>query len=62
MATIANRQGFKDYCINNKYSNWYFSIVDKALARGWTKFSAPVYVESHHIIPKSIIKNGIIIQ
>jgi hypothetical protein len=26
--------------------------------RGWNKKTAPVYVESHHIIPKSILKNN----
>jgi hypothetical protein len=57
MATISTREAFKDYCLVNKYTVWYFSIVDKALARAWTKKTAPVYVESHHIVPKSILKN-----
>lgn len=57
MATVTNRDQFKEYCLNNKYSNWYFSIIDKAISRGWTKKTAPVYTESHHIIPNSISKN-----
>jgi hypothetical protein len=58
MATITNRQDFKEYCLKNKYSSWYFSIVEKASTRGWTKIAAPVYTESHHVIPKSILKNN----
>lgn len=57
MATVTNREQFKEYCLKNKYSNWYFSIIDKAISRGWTKKTAPVYTESHHIIPNSISKN-----
>ena len=57
MATPSTRAEFKTYCLRNKYTTWYFSIVDKALDRGWTKKTAPVYVESHHIIPKSLLKN-----
>lgn len=57
MATPSTRAEFKTYCLNNKYTKWYFSIIDKALSRGWTKKTAPVYVESHHIIPKSLLKN-----
>lgn len=59
MATITNRQDFKSYCLNNKYSNWYFSIIDNAVSRNWNKKTAPVYVEKHHIVPKSILKNEI---
>jgi hypothetical protein len=58
MASVTNRDDFKEYCLKNKYSNWYFSIVENALSRGWSKKSAPVYVESHHIIPQSIYKNN----
>jgi len=59
MATqITNRNDFKSFCIDNKYCRWYFNIIDKALARGWTKKTSPVYVESHHIIPQSILKNN----
>ena len=58
MATITNRNDFKDFCTDNKYCKWYFNIIDNALARGWTKKTSQVYVESHHIIPKSILKNN----
>ena len=58
MATITNRNDFKAFCTDNKYCKWYFNIIDKALARGWTKKTSQVYVESHHIIPKSILKNN----
>ena len=58
MATITNRDDFKAFCTDNKYSKWYFNIIDNALARGWTKKTSQVYVESHHIIPKSILKNN----
>ena len=58
MATITNRNDFKAFCTDNKYCKWYFNIIDNALARGWTKKTSQVYVESHHIIPKSILKNN----
>ena len=58
MATITNRQDFINYCLQNKYTKWYFDIIDIALNRGWTKKTSPVYVESHHIIPQSILKNN----
>jgi len=57
MATITNRKDFTDYCLNNKYTRWYFNIIENAMSRGWTKKTATLYVESHHIIPKSICKN-----
>lgn len=44
--------------INNKYTNWYNSIISNAQARGFTsrKKAKKIlgYVESHHIIPKSL--------
>ena len=58
MATITNRNDFKAFCTDNKYCKWYFNIIDNALARGWTKKTSQVYVEYHHIIPKSILKNN----
>lgn len=58
MATVTNRDQFKEYCLKNKYSNWYFSIIDKAISRGWNKKTSPVYTESHHIVPNSISKNN----
>ena len=36
--------------LQNKYTNWYFSIISKARSR--LLFSE--YTESHHIIPKSL--------
>jgi hypothetical protein len=62
MATITSREEFEEYCLKNKYSKWYFSIIDKAIARGWNKKTAPVYTESHHIIPSSIIKNKVTVH
>lgn len=38
----------------NKYEKWYNALMSKAKTRNWTKQSAPEYVESHHIIPKSL--------
>jgi hypothetical protein len=58
MAKITNRSEFRDYCLKNKYSQWYFSIIESALGRGWTKKTSPVYVEKHHILPKSIFENN----
>lgn len=58
---ITNRQDFKDYCLENKYSKWYFCIVEKDLLRNWSKKSAQQYVEGHHIIPKSITPNNDIV-
>ena len=39
--------------LDNKYTKWYFSLVDKAKERNWDKKTALDYVEKHHIIPKS---------
>jgi hypothetical protein len=39
--------------IDNKYTSTYFRIINRAIDRNWTKKFAPVYTESHHIIPKS---------
>lgn len=39
--------------IQNKYTSWYFSIVSASIKRGWTKNNTTVYLEKHHIIPKS---------
>jgi len=54
MAVPTTRAAFKEYCLKNKYSNWYFNIIETALNRGWTKKTAPCYVEKHHYIPRSI--------
>jgi len=61
MPSVTNRQSFKEYCFDNKYSKWYFSIVDKAIERDWSKKSSPVYGELHHIIPKSILPNDVVV-
>jgi hypothetical protein len=59
MATqITNRDDFKAFCTDNKYCKWYFNIIDKALARGWTKKTSQVYVESHHIILEKYFIQG----
>ena len=47
-----------EYFLDNKYTKWYFNIIDNAVARGWSKKNSPLYVESHHIIPKSIVPNN----
>jgi len=57
MATPTNRQQFKDYCLQNKYTKWYFTLIEKSCSRNWNKKTAPVYVEGHHIIPNCITKN-----
>lgn len=36
------------------YRNHYESLISKAKVRNWSKKSAPVYVERHHIIPKCL--------
>lgn len=51
---VNSRQSLKEYCLKNKYSSWYFSLLDKATIRGWTKDNAPCYVETHHVVPRSI--------
>ena len=48
--------------LNNKYSNWYFKIIEnaKAVRRHKLPKNDPgyQYYEEHHIIPKSILKNN----
>lgn len=41
----------KQYFIDNKYTKWYFSIINNAKAKNRKK-GLGVYFESHHIIPK----------
>ena len=36
--------------------------METAKARGWTKKTAPVYTEGHHILPKSWMPNNYIVQ
>lgn len=45
---------FVAQCTENKYSKWYFSLIDKALKRDWNKNNIDFYVENHHYIPKSL--------
>lgn len=39
---------------SNKYSVWYFSIINKAKTRNWNKRNTSIYLEKHHIIPRSL--------
>lgn len=39
-------------CVN--YLKHYIKLMRKAEQRGWTKKSAPCYVEEHHIFPTSV--------
>ena len=57
MAKPTTKAEFKDYCLDNKYSNHYFLIIEKAENRNWTRKSAGCYVESHHVLPKCIHGN-----
>lgn len=41
--------------LNNKYSRWYYSIIDRATLRILPK---NIYVEKHHIIPRSLGGNN----
>lgn len=43
---------------DNKYSRWYFDIINISKMRNWNKNNTSEYLEKHHIIPKSIIKNN----
>ena len=47
MPAVTNRQTFKEYCLENKYTKWYFSIIKKAEVRNWNKKTSPVYGELH---------------
>ena len=42
---------FKQYCIQNKYTNWYLKIIENAKMR---ILCDNAYHETHHIIPKSL--------
>jgi len=54
MAVPTTRAAFKEYCLKNKYSKWYFNIIENAISRNWSKSNAPCYVERHHYIPVSL--------
>lgn len=50
-----------DISLSNKYTTWYIAIIDNAKSRASSREEAKMilgYVESHHIIPKCIIKNA----
>lgn len=50
----------EDIALNNKYTKWYISLINKAKQRASTKKQAKLilgYVESHHIVPSCIYKN-----
>ena len=36
--------------LQNKYTRWYYNIIQRAQSR---TLPADVYIEKHHIIPKS---------
>lgn len=42
----------KTIYIQNKYLNWYNSIISKALSE--SRFKGTTYYENHHILPKSL--------
>lgn len=54
MAVPTTRNDFEQMVLQNKYSKWYFSIVDNAIKRNWHKNSIDFYVEEHHYVPKSL--------
>jgi hypothetical protein len=54
MAQPTTRKEFTEWCLDNKYSKWYFEIVDNAIERDWCKKTVDFYVENHHYIPKSL--------
>lgn len=54
MAVPTTKEEFKEYCLRNKYTNWYFNIIDNAINRNWAKNNITCYVEQHHYIPKSL--------
>lgn len=50
----------QDIALDNKYTKWYMSIVNRAKARASTRKEAKEllgYVEGHHIMPKSIYRS-----
>lgn len=61
MATITSREQFKNYCLDNKYTKWYFNLIENAEKRNWNKKTSNCYVEKHHTVPKSIIDNDTVV-
>ena len=55
MSSPATREQLKDWCFQNKYTKWYFSIIENAENR--YNQTDKSYKEKHHILPKSIFKN-----
>lgn len=41
--------------LNNKYTHWYYSIINRATSRTLSK---DIYIEKHHIIPRSLGGNN----
>jgi len=39
----------------------YLKLMRKAVDRGWTRKTAPVYVEMHHVVPNSWVKNKMVV-
>ena len=56
MSSPATREQLKDWCFQNKYTKWYFSIIENAENR--YNQTDKSYKEKHHILPKSIFKNN----
>lgn len=52
-----NKPDIQDFCYDNKYTKWYFSIINSALNRNTTG-----YKERHHILPKSIVSNNNVVN
>jgi hypothetical protein len=43
----------KNISLDNKYTHWYCNMITKAIERNWKKGDG-VYLEGHHVVPKSI--------
>lgn len=54
MAVPTTKEEFREYCSKNKYSDWYFNIIENAINRNWGKTHTDVYLEKHHYIPLSL--------
>lgn len=46
---------YNEVFLNNKYTRWYYNIIEQAKKRS---FGEDVYVERHHILPKSLKGNN----
>ena len=40
--------------LQNKYSKWYYAIIDKALSEKRKKFRSDIHYDRHHIVPTSL--------